>query len=237
MLQFRPFEILKLIRDRLIENIGQHGNLDGHLAPEKDTLDPKMMRGFTPTYYELLPAIQYLIEGGWIYAGKNGRVTVTKKLVDLQRGLQLSLSQLSPYQKDSVIANSVFGKPEIPDNVADIFVLMPYTDEMRFVYDRIRSVSSSIGISTGRADDIFSSGSVMNDVWNLINSAKILIADCTTMNPNVFYELGIAHTLGKPTILIAQSQDDIPFDIAHMIWKECAADGDLRSLIRVGASE
>jgi hypothetical protein len=41
----------------------------------------------------------------------------------------------------------------------------------------------------------------MWDVWNSIYSSSIIIADCTGRNPNVFYELGIAHTLGKPVIL------------------------------------
>jgi nucleoside 2-deoxyribosyltransferase len=56
----------------------------------------------------------------------------------------------------------------------------------------------------------------ISDVWDAINHAQVLIADCTDRNPNVFYELGVAHTLGKPVIQIAQSKDDIPFDVRHM---------------------
>ena len=67
-----------------------------------------------------------------------------------------------------------------------------------------------------RASDIFSSKSVMGDIWGHINSAKIVMCDCTTRNPNVFYELGIAHTIGKDEIQLTQSENDVPFDIKHI---------------------
>jgi len=53
----------------------------------------------------------------------------------------------------------------------------------------------------------------MRDVWTKINEAKLIIAELTDKNPNVFYELGMAHTLGKNVILIAQSIEWIPFDL------------------------
>jgi nucleoside 2-deoxyribosyltransferase len=53
----------------------------------------------------------------------------------------------------------------------------------------------------------------MRDIWKQINQAKVVIADLTFKNPNVFYELGLAHAIGKPVVLIAQTIDDIPFDL------------------------
>lgn len=44
----------------------------------------------------------------------------------------------------------------------------------------------------------------------------MVVCDCTGRNPNVFYEVGIAHTLGREVILITQSHDDIPFDLRHL---------------------
>ena len=94
---------------------------------------------------------------------------------------------------------------------------MPFTDELKPVYeDHVKAVTQRLGLTAVRADVFFAANSIMSDVWNAINQARILIADCTGRNPNVFYELGIAHTLGKPVILIAQSADDIPFDIRHI---------------------
>ena len=56
----------------------------------------------------------------------------------------------------------------------------------------------------------------MQDVVSLIDRSRVVICDCTGRNPNVFYEIGIAHTLGREVILITQSQEDIPFDLRHL---------------------
>lgn len=56
----------------------------------------------------------------------------------------------------------------------------------------------------------------MEDVWRGINEAGIIVADLTGRNANVFYETGIAHTLGKEVILLTQDRDEKPFDISHL---------------------
>ncbi len=56
---------------------------------------------------------------------------------------------------------------------------------------------------------------IIQDIFELIYSSSIVIADLSRKNPNVFYEIGIAHTLGKPVIPIAQNIDDVPFDLRH----------------------
>ena len=56
----------------------------------------------------------------------------------------------------------------------------------------------------------------MDQVWSGINSAKVLVAELTTRNPNVFYELGIAHTLRKPVVLVSSNDKDVPFDLHHI---------------------
>ena len=56
----------------------------------------------------------------------------------------------------------------------------------------------------------------MRNIWSAIYASHLVIADCTGRNPNVFYEIGIAHTLGRPVILTAQNNDDVPFDIRHI---------------------
>ena len=111
----------------------------------------------------------------------------------------------------------VFGEINYGARYPDLFILMPFADEFRPIYeDHIKKVAEEIGIRCGRADDIFSNRSIMSDIWSAINAAKILVADCTGRNPNVFYEIGIAHTLSKETIIITQKIDDIPFDLRHL---------------------
>ncbi len=69
------------------------------------------------------------------------------------------------------------------------------------------------GLKPRRADDIYRTGTIMHDIWNLTKEAKIVLADLTGKNPNVFYELGLAHALAKPVILVTESLEDIPFDL------------------------
>ena len=57
---------------------------------------------------------------------------------------------------------------------------------------------------------------IIKDIWASIYRAKIIIADCTGKNPNVFYEIGVAHAIGKSVILITQNESDIPFDLRHL---------------------
>ena len=53
-------------------------------------------------------------------------------------------------------------------------------------------------------------------VWSGINAAKVLVAELTTRNPNVFYELGLAHALEKPVVLRSSNEVDVPFDLKHI---------------------
>jgi hypothetical protein len=57
---------------------------------------------------------------------------------------------------------------------------------------------------------------VIQDVCSLIYRSRVVICDFSGRNPNVFYEAGIAHTLGKVVIPIVQNAEDIPFDLRHI---------------------
>jgi hypothetical protein len=73
------------------------------------------------------------------------------------------------------------------------------------------------GLKAVRADDdIFGTGKIIDQIWSGINSARILVAELTSRNANVFYELGLAHALRKPVILVSANKQDVPFDIGHV---------------------
>ena len=108
---------------------------------------------------------------------------------------------------------------ELKDNYC--FVLMPFKAELIEVYeDSIKVAVNSCNMMCERADDIFHNTSIMEVVWTKICSSEIVIADLTGKNPNVFYEVGIAHTLGKEVILITQNSEDVPFDLRHLKYIE-----------------
>lgn len=94
------------------------------------------------------------------------------------------------------------------------FVIMPFGGWLDDYYITIYSPAIvAAGLDPHRADDLFRPSTIVNDIWAYTKKAKVLLADLTGKNPNVFYELGLAHALAKPAILIAESMDDIPFDL------------------------
>ncbi len=97
------------------------------------------------------------------------------------------------------------------------FVVMPFGNaELQIVYEEvIRPVIDKCGLNCERGDDVFGSNVIMDDIRASIEAAAILVADLTGRNANVFYEVGIAHAIGKPVLLMAQSIEDVPFDLRH----------------------
>jgi hypothetical protein len=94
---------------------------------------------------------------------------------------------------------------------------MPYGGYFDDYYKNIiKPVIEINSFSVIRADEIYSSGAIIDDIYKQIMEANICIADVTGKNPNVNYELGLAHALNKPTIIISQKIDDIPFDYKHL---------------------
>lgn len=94
--------------------------------------------------------------------------------------------------------------------------MMPFDAKFNGVYASIKQAAENLGLDCKRADDIWEHASIIQDVVSLIDQSKIVICDCSGRNPNVFYEAGIAHTLGREVILITQSEYDIPFDLRHL---------------------
>lgn len=97
-----------------------------------------------------------------------------------------------------------------------VSIMMPFGAEFNSVYSALQQSITSIGMSHVRADDIWEHHAIIQDIVNIIARAKVVICDCSGKNPNVFYEAGIAHAIGKEVILITQSEHDVPFDLRHI---------------------
>jgi hypothetical protein len=67
-----------------------------------------------------------------------------------------------------------------------------------------------------RADELFSTGTVIEQIWHQVIKSKVLLADLSGKNANVFYELGLSHAACKPVILTSRDVKDIPFDLRHL---------------------
>lgn len=111
-----------------------------------------------------------------------------------------------------------FRNARIPVEKNRCFILMPFNEKFDIIYGHLKKSLNDNGYVCNRADEILGSKPIMNKVLNEILRAHYVIADLTNQNPNVFYELGIAHTFkdAQNIVLITQKVADIPFDIRHI---------------------
>ena len=97
-----------------------------------------------------------------------------------------------------------------------VSVMMPFDPRFDKAYAAVQVSVTALNMQSLRADDIWEHDAIVQDIVSLINRSRVVVCDCTGRNPNVFYEVGIAHTLGRDVILITQSEADIPFDLRHL---------------------
>lgn len=137
------------------------------------------------------------------------------RLVHILNGLQDLADSKLTLLPDQIITMPAFGGASPEDQFkTDVFMVMPFRDDLYPIYEgHIKKVAEELELKIRRGDDPFSHHDIMREIWSLIYNCQVVIADCTGRNANVFYELGIAHTLGKPAVMITQTMDDLPFDV------------------------
>lgn len=136
------------------------------------------------------------------------------------------------YPKDYVSSS-------IDINIGTAFIVMPIKPEFDLTLGLITDVCSSLGIKAQRADDISKQDFIMANILEGIAKSEIVIVDITGNNPNVFYELGIAHTLRSrsSTLIITQDEDvsKSPFDIRH--WSILKYSNNNKAALKVALKE
>jgi len=97
------------------------------------------------------------------------------------------------------------------------FVMMPFKTPFDIYYTTIfKPAIKAANLEPIRADDLFRPSVIVSDLWNMVQNAHVLLAELTTKNANVFYELGLAHAIGKPVVLVSETMDDVPFDLQQL---------------------
>jgi hypothetical protein len=100
------------------------------------------------------------------------------------------------------------------------FVMMPFVEPIGGYYASIyQPAIEKVKLKADRADsDLYGTGKIVDQIWRGITSARILLAELTARNANVLYELGLAHALHKPVVLICSkaNEADVPFDLRHV---------------------
>jgi len=130
-------------------------------------------------------------------------------------------------------------QPRVRSFLNTCFVMMPFGDWFDKYYQEIYVPAiREAGFEPIRADELFSTGTVVEQIWEQIKKAKILLADLTDRNANVFYELGLAHAARKPVVFTAPKLEDVPFDLRHLrvILYE-VREPDWASMLRKGVTD
>ena len=130
----------------------------------------------------------------------------------------LDVSQGAALEAETSATLKKLGKGVKIEGGASCFVVMPFADPIGGYYRTIYEPAiTKAGLKPVRADDdMFTTGKIMDQVWSGIQAAKVLVAELTGRNPNVFYELGLAHALEKPVVLVSSNEQDVPFDVQHI---------------------
>ncbi len=107
--------------------------------------------------------------------------------------------------------------PEVDEKL--VFVIMPFRKPFDEYYEKIiRPALVNSHLTPLRADEIYGTKPIISDIWSNIRRSRMVIADVSGRNPNVNYELGLAHACGKPTVILARTKNDVPFDYQHLRW-------------------
>ncbi|MBE9491219.1 MAG: hypothetical protein IMY67_13050 [Bacteroidetes bacterium] len=124
------------------------------------------------------------------------------------------------------------------------FTIMPFGGWFDNYYTEIYMPAiKKANVFPARADDLYRPSTIINDIWDYIQNSSIILADLTGRNPNVLYELGLAHAIAKPVIIVTESIDDIPFDLRSLRiiqydknvtnWGEKLKDNIISSILEV----
>lgn len=109
----------------------------------------------------------------------------------------------------------VFKVNDVPVDFDLVALMMPFDSSFDSVNTAIKEACKDANLKCQRVDDIWEDSTIIQDIFTLLRRAFIVVTDFSTRNPNVMYETGIAHTLGKHVVPISQTKADVPFDLQH----------------------
>ena len=150
-------------------------------------------------------------------------VRVTGSLIELLANGVLVCSTYAAVRRSPIRIRFVGSVPltvsdlKIVTQKPKLFVVMQFTDEFNDLYrEVIKPTCEKWGFDVIRADDMYTSGLIISDILTSIQEASVVVADVTPDNPNVYYEVGYAHGVRKPLILLSDKKREtkLPFDVA-----------------------
>ncbi len=151
----------------------------------------------------------------WIVERDPRTLPIIEAYLDNHFPSESTFVSAKPSERRITFSPYVFNTPDGYVERDLVAVMMSFAMEFAAVYDSIKRATSECGLRCLRADDIWDDTTIIQDIFSLIFRAQVVVVDFTGKNPNVMYETGIAHTLGKHVVPISQSLEDVPFDMRH----------------------
>ena len=180
---------------------------------------------FTRDYEEALATLIWGITGERPRAAKGVEPGLTTSPLPpevaeaIQRDVEVRVEQFKAKTASTALhASTADARTSRTSGRKRCFVAMPFGDaDLEVVYDDFikPTLTTACQLQCIRGDDAFGSNVVMDDIIKSIDDADVVLADLTRKNANVFYEVGIAHAREKRVLLLAQSIEDVPFDLRH----------------------
>jgi len=237
--------IANLFRSLKVKKVSQNVSLAGHQVDvyvEEETVTGQLVRTAIECKYHQRPIgkdivthfaliIDFLRKAGLIDRGvlisykgftKEAFSTAEALKIDLLRieDLEFRASKFGPIVQIFEKAEKA-PPPKLSKDL--VFVLMPFTKDLEDLYIYgIRGAVEKTGYVCRRADEIEHNSDIMEEILYHIDKASVLVGEMTDKNPNVFYEVGIAHGKKKEVILITRKGSEIPFDLKsknHIIYE------------------
>jgi nucleoside 2-deoxyribosyltransferase len=133
-------------------------------------------------------------------------------------------------------------QPEVEIDSRLVLILTPFHTREQNTFQIISEVCRDVGFRSVRGDEEFTDANILPHILKLMVQARLVIANINGRNPNVFFELGVANAIDKPTIVVSETLGDVPFDLQNrrmIIYKSNTelANGLNRALVQVLAQE
>lgn len=133
-----------------------------------------------------------------------------------------TIFERNEHMDEYLIYPKQFQRVSVPVEKNRCFMIMPFKDKLNRVYGAIKSELNKAGYVCNRVDEIGGATPIINKILTEILRSRCVIADLTDCNPNVFYELGVAHSFkeAQNIIILKQKGSYVPFDITHLKYIE-----------------
>jgi len=193
---------------RFKERVGQENMVRTFTTP--DDLAQKVAAAITKYYYRPMYRVAQDI------LDRPELESIVQSLRDERSQHLTTIDELRRRLGDVVPATPIWRSRRFEIDTSLAFCLLPFQEQFMQVYEQgVVPALEASGLRGLHAGQIFDNREIMEDIWESICACRLVVADVTGRNANVFYELGICHTLGKEVIVITQDSNDVPFDIRH----------------------